>query len=269
MQGKYTFLICLTGLPASGKSTFARKLKKAIEHHLPIKEVKIVDPDIIRNIVTRGEDFHPELEHHVRAESLRKIENLLKEGYPVIIDDINYYSSMRHEFRELADELSIPFFIIYISTPLKKCLQWNEKRGKTIPNKVIHRINKKFDHFEKYEWDTPDLIIDLSQTSNIDAQIDYFLNLVEEKLKNWKRLREKKQKKKEIPSNAYHEKLDTVTRKMVGELLQSPHFRKHKLHILKLRKKFIKLHLDLHLSYADIQDRFKRYLANRISIKLK
>ena len=44
------FLICLTGLPASGKTTFAKVLKLILEKRLTDLSVQIIDPDIITGV---------------------------------------------------------------------------------------------------------------------------------------------------------------------------------------------------------------------------
>ena len=62
------FLICLVGLPASGKSTFANSLKIALKKKFNNLEVKIIDPDIIRQKITSDKFYH-EKEHIVRNEN--------------------------------------------------------------------------------------------------------------------------------------------------------------------------------------------------------
>jgi len=132
------FLVILVGLPASGKSTFAFKLKEKLESNFQNK-VKIIDPDIIRdNTFPNGFDFKKEPK--IREKNIQSVRRHLIKGYIVISDDLNYYSSMRHDLKLIADSLNIKYYIIYISTPLKLCLERNVERGKPIPNKVIKNI---------------------------------------------------------------------------------------------------------------------------------
>ncbi|MFX0037572.1 MAG: adenylyl-sulfate kinase, partial [Candidatus Hermodarchaeota archaeon] len=51
-MNKNNLLICLTGLPASGKTTFANCLKDALEKKFIDLIVKIIDPDLIRKNLT-------------------------------------------------------------------------------------------------------------------------------------------------------------------------------------------------------------------------
>jgi tRNA uridine 5-carbamoylmethylation protein Kti12 len=258
----------LTGLPSAGKSTLARGIKKEIIKADPHQKVKIIDPDIIRNELT-GETFDPSREEAVRNKNLHKVEKFLQKGYIVISDDLNYYSSMRHDLREIADKRGVPFFIVYVSTPLDTCLQWNEGRGTPIPNEVIYKVNEKFDYFDKYEWDTPDLTIDLSTVENRTQEITAFLENVKKELKRFKT----QEKKTTITSgenrNLYHEKLDVLTRETVAHLLEDPHYRAVKSEILKGRKKFVKKYLNRTIPIAQIPDKFKAFLERKVDIKFE
>ena len=66
------YLICLVGLPASGKSTFAQKFKEIIEQKSDDNSVIIIDPDIIRESITPG-DFNHKKEKSVRKKNLKSI----------------------------------------------------------------------------------------------------------------------------------------------------------------------------------------------------
>ena len=52
------FLVCLTGLPASGKTTFANKLKILLEQKFNFFRVKIIDPDKIRENLSPNKFDH-------------------------------------------------------------------------------------------------------------------------------------------------------------------------------------------------------------------
>ena len=65
--------------------------------------VNIVDPDLIRAKLSSKFDF--KIEKEVRQKHLAQVENFLKNGMITISDDLNYYSSMRHELKEIAERL--------------------------------------------------------------------------------------------------------------------------------------------------------------------
>ncbi|MFX0139983.1 MAG: AAA family ATPase, partial [Candidatus Hodarchaeota archaeon] len=211
------FLICLVGLPSSGKSVFAKKLKIALEKRFNTLDTKIIDPDKIRQKIN-PDKFDYEKEHIVRNENLRRIKEELEKGSIIISDDLNYYSSMRHDLRDITTNLKLNFFIIYISTPPEICIKWNEERGEPIPNTLITKINDKFDKFGKYNWDIPDATYDLSQITNPFQVIEDLLDQLIKKMQILG-IESRKKKIENKSSNLDNENLDKITRIYVGDLL--------------------------------------------------
>jgi O-phosphoseryl-tRNA(Sec) kinase len=257
------FLVCLVGLPASGKSTFANLLKTALKKKYSSYEVKIIDPDLIRQNLTQNK-FEYDKEPIVRNKNLEIIKRELRGGNIVISDDLNYYASMRHDLKEITDELNLDLFIVHIATPIESCIKWNEKRGKPIPNDVIRKINNKFDMFNKYNWDEPIASYNLSEISDLNKIIKDFLSLLEEAM-NSKKPKGSKERFKST-NNLYNEKLDKVTRTYVGTLVLKPDFIPFKNRILKLRKTFIKKNKNKRLSESEGLKSFKKYLEKILKI---
>lgn len=247
------FLLILSGLPSSGKSTFAKEIKKIVEDHSR-RTVKIVDPDVIRTELSPRFDFR--LEKKVRKKHLELVENSLKNGIITISDDLNYYSSMRHQLKEIAEKLNKKFYIAHISTPLKICLSWNKARGMPIPNSVINKIFKKFDNFNHYRWDTPVFNPDMSKIDDLET---YVINL----LKSLD-LESKKETTRVSSSNQFAQNLDIITRKMVSELLKTPSYQKYKKKILRLRKFYIKEQVAYKKSNEKIEEDFTNFLKHNL-----
>ena len=233
---KHQFLLILAGLPASGKSNFARFMKKALKSTAPDFKVKIVDPDSIRKEIS-SQSFNYEAEYLVRVNNLKLIKDALLQEYIVISDDLNYYISMRHDIKEIAEEFHIPFFIIYISTPIETCLKWNNDRGTPIPNEVIYRINEKFDTFDNYSWDKPLALCDFSLI-NVHESIFSIITQIEMKLGDLD-MRTIPSQKTEL-TQVSKEKLELITRRIVGKLLNNRDFQNLKSKILNLRKIYVK-----------------------------
>ncbi|MFX1410402.1 MAG: adenylyl-sulfate kinase [Promethearchaeota archaeon] len=260
------FLICLTGLPASGKSTFAIELKKTLEKKFNRLKVKIIDPDKIRQTLTQNK-FDYKKEYLVREKNLEIIKRELKNGSIVISDDLNYYTSMRHDLKDIADELNLNFFIIHIATPLEICLKWNEKRGNPIPNKIIKRINKKFDDFNKYKWDTPYVIYNMSKVTDLNEFLIDFADRLYFKLKHALKILENDSMFKQDLS-LYNEELDKITRNYVGKLLEDSNYHPLKNKIIKLRREFVKIKKNEYLSELEIQNSFQKFLEEILNIKI-
>lgn len=259
------FLICLVGLPASGKTTFANSLKIALKKKFNNLEVKIIDPDLIRQNLTLNK-FEHEKEYIVRNKNLVRIRNKLKKGYIVISDDLNYYSSMRHDLKEITDDLNLDFYIIHIATPIEICIKWNEKRGETVPKEVINKIKDKFDMFNRYHWDNPIVTYDLSEIIDLNAIIKDFLAKLDDKM-NFGKQKFCKEEPKSI-SNLYNENLDKITRAYVGKLVVNPDFLPLKNKIFKLRKAYIKKNRNKALSEQEILKSFKIYLEKILNLKI-
>lgn len=260
------FIVCLAGLPASGKTTFANKLKFLLENRLEKSTVKIIDPDKIRKNLS-PKNFNYRDEPKVREENVRAIERELQNDFIVISDDLNYYSSMRHDVKKIAEKFDISFFIIHIATPLEVCLKWNEIRGEPIPNKIIKKIYKKFDNFNKYNWDLPEAQYDLSQIKNIDKEIEELIENFLTKIKSTENHFKKEEHIKSF-SRLNNENLDKITRIYVGKLLQNFNYSHLKNQIIKLRKLFIKINKNKALSKAEISKEFRSYLERNLNIKI-
>ncbi|MHA2325294.1 MAG: hypothetical protein ACXACB_07840, partial [Promethearchaeota archaeon] len=181
--------------------------------------------------------------------------------------DLNYYSSMRHDLKKLADNFHIKLFIIYISTPFNVCIKWNNTRKKPIPNKIIKKIHQKFDKFTKYNWDSPVAEYDLSQIKDLEVKAEELaislislVNLPPETLEEGK--------SREQTPNVDNQNLDRITRIYVGKLLQNLDFLPMKKKLSKTRKSFVKLHKNQFLNEIEIVRAFKEYLEQNLSINI-
>jgi O-phosphoseryl-tRNA(Sec) kinase len=260
------FLICLTGLPASGKTTFAKKLKLVLEERLRNFSIHVIDPDTIRSEIA-SDQFDYNLEPIVRERNLTKISKELSKGNIVISDDLNYYSSMRHDLKIIAEKFDIRFFIIYISTPIDVCIIWNKLRGEPIPNDIIGKINRKFDDFGRYQWDYPTVKIDLSRIKDLLHEIEAITDgLIKKLSESQKKLQ--KEGKLEDSLNLDNQNLDKITRMYVGKLLRNSNLLPLKNKIIKTRKMFVKLYKNKALKELEIITAFKKYLESSLTIKI-
>ncbi len=251
------------GLPSSGKSRFANSLKIALKKKYINLDVMIIDPDILRQNLT-PDKFDPKKEYIVRNENLESIRSELEKGNIVISDDLNYYSSMRHDLKRITDSLKLNFFIIHIATPIEICIKWNEKRGKTIPNIVISNIQEKFDNFNRYNWDKPIATYDLSAISDLNFIIKELLD----RLSNKMVVKYKLRKERISITNRYNENLDKITRRFVGTLMLNPVFVPLKHRIIKLRKLYIKKQKNKNYNEEEILIKFKKYIEKNLNIKI-
>ena len=151
-------VVLLCGVPGAGKSHFAR--------------------EFVNLLMERGErchllsfdDFEMPRDRwdettfkSSRITALEKIKDTLEasnndsvESVKLVVDDLMYLSSMRHEVYRLARDLNIPIAVIWVNTSLETCLRRNSTRDSDIlvaPG-AIRRI------YESFEAPDPSLICD-------------------------------------------------------------------------------------------------------------
>jgi len=260
------FLLILVGLPSSGKTTIAENLKNLIKKKYKNFQVKIVDPDKIRNSISPNK-FNHQKEQLVREKSLNDIRTGLNQGFIVISDDLNYYTSMRHDLKQIAEEKNLKYFILHIATPLQICIEWNKKRGEPIPQEVIYKINEKFDLFNNYSWDNPIQTIDPSKFDDLKDIINKVINVIERNLRiiplDSYHMGEKTDKEQ------YHETLDRITRNVIRKIIKNDNYHPFIKKISNMRKEFIKKNLKKVMTETQISENFlkfiKRYLNSEFS----
>lgn len=251
-------------MPASGKSTLATAFKEALSGDFKTLNVKISDPDLLRKKIMGGR-FEPEKESIVREKALEEIRNLLEHGNVVISDDLNYYTSMRHDLKCMAEELNIPYFIFHVSTPLETCIKWNHVRGETVPDDVIRQVHDKFDHFGNYKWEKPMATVNMAEVADLHSEAKGMISKIQDILESIKH---------QVPSadrivendlsQQYKEDLDALTRTLAGEILKDIRDETLRSKIVKSRKKFLKKHLDSGLSEEEITREFKAYVERQL-----
>jgi O-phosphoseryl-tRNA(Sec) kinase len=168
------FLMVLCGLPAAGKTTLALAIQKALNF-----DVEIVTSDEWRDKAYYT-DWQPEKEGVVREASLRRVEELIKQGKSVIHDDTNYYKSMRHDLFKIALERRCLFTIIHITTSLENAILWDKQREHSDINEaIIKSIAERFDSpGGRYLWDYPDAEVDMA-TQNLDSVVAEITGLLD------------------------------------------------------------------------------------------
>jgi len=163
--------ILLTGLPCSGKTTIAKRLKQELENSGRSYKVAHLDGDDVRKGLNMDLGFSPE---H-RRENLRRIAHLFK-----IFNDhkstvIASFVSPTEEFRDFIKNTVGPekFKLVYIKCPLEVCEQrdvkgmYSKARAGQIPE--FTGISSPFE-----EPINPDVVIDTSK-DDVEACVDKIL----------------------------------------------------------------------------------------------
>ncbi len=115
------FVVWLTGLPASGKTTVALDLEKELRARG--KRVEVMDGDEVRKGLSKGLGFSKEDRetHAMRVAYVSKL--LSRNGVAVIVALISPYRSFRAAIRE-----DIPDFIeVFVRCPVDECAKRDPK----------------------------------------------------------------------------------------------------------------------------------------------
>lgn len=127
-------LLILKGLPASGKSTYAKELARKGWKRLNKDEIRIMVHDSV---------FNKDNEAQTKFLQKQMAKSLLSCGYNVVIDDTNF--AYENFWKEIADEVGSSFEIKFFDVPLMECIERDSKRGdKSVGAKVIQRMYDKY-----------------------------------------------------------------------------------------------------------------------------
>ena len=108
-----TWVIWITGLPGSGKSSVAIEVKKLAP------EAVILNSDELRKIVTPDPKFSGNEREYVYKALAYTAKTVSELGHNVIIDA----TAKRKIWREIARKLMPDFFEVYLKCPLDVCME--------------------------------------------------------------------------------------------------------------------------------------------------
>jgi len=171
-----SWVIWLTGLPGSGKSTISQLLKERIP------EAVILRMDELRKIVTPEPTYsHLEREHLYRA-LVFTAKILYEQGHNVIIDA----TGNRRSWRKLARDLIPDFFEIYLKCPIEICMERERTRTDThmAPRRIYEKGEKGYPvpgvNVPYEEPEKPELIINTDKESPVPI-IEKIISLLKQK----------------------------------------------------------------------------------------
>ncbi|MCX7733924.1 MAG: adenylyl-sulfate kinase [bacterium] len=117
-----SFVIWLTGLPCSGKTTIAQNLYRYFKSKN--RKVEVIDGDVIRQYISKGLGFSRE----DRFENIRRVSflaNILSRNDVIaIVAVISPYREMRKMARDMVES---PFVEVFVNAPIEVCKQRDVK----------------------------------------------------------------------------------------------------------------------------------------------
>ena len=138
-------IVILSGVPGSGKSTFAKK---------HFKEEQILSSDYFRKLIggVFNKNGRIEPNQNVSARAFKLMEELTEErakhGYLTVIDATNLEWSQIKPFYKIAEKYNRDLVIFFFDVPEEKAREWNLKRKEYVSDKVFEAfLEKKKDFF--------------------------------------------------------------------------------------------------------------------------
>ena len=119
------FIVWLTGLPSSGKTTIAKKLEKYLRSRG--FKVELLDGDDVRKWLSPEAGFSREdRERHLRR--VAYVSKLLaRNGVVVIASFVSPYRNVRDEARRIAEGEGLKFIEVYVKCSLEECMRRDSK----------------------------------------------------------------------------------------------------------------------------------------------
>jgi len=103
-------LVVVSGLPGSGKSTFSRQLAARVP-------LAIVESDVLRQALFPKATHSAEESNRLFTAVHRVVEDLLRDGVPVVLDATNLQERHREHLYHIADRLRAKLVLVWAQAP--------------------------------------------------------------------------------------------------------------------------------------------------------
>lgn len=136
----------LIGLPGSGKSTFAHRLKEMVA------DAVVVSTDRVRQRLYGDESIQGNWAE-IEQEVVRQIQLAIASRKPVIYDATNVRRDWRIDMLTrieaglTIDQPEVYWVAWHLQTPIDLCKQWNQKRDRQVPDEVIDQYAELLNQF--------------------------------------------------------------------------------------------------------------------------
>ncbi len=172
------FVVWLTGLPGSGKTTVAKRVADTLRSEG--YRVEFLDGDWVRKTINVGAGFTKEerRNHLLRVAWISRL--LARNGVIVLCSFVSPYRDVREEIRRIVEE-EVPFYEIYVKCSLEECMRRDPKGlyKKALRGEIKHMTGLD-DPYEPPE--NPILTLD-TENCSIEDNVNKLLSLVRECIK--------------------------------------------------------------------------------------
>jgi tRNA uridine 5-carbamoylmethylation protein Kti12 len=104
------------------------------------------DEELEAKLSSEADDIYPRSNFSSKLKELNQGLNIEpSKNYAILIDDNNYYKSMRNEFYQIAKSHKLGFVVLYPNTPISVCQERNLCRANQVPASVILGMSEKLE----------------------------------------------------------------------------------------------------------------------------
>jgi predicted kinase len=136
---KKATVVLTKGLPASGKSTWAKE--RIAQGKGTIKRI---NRDTLRSMLDDGV-FSESKEKYIRKAELALAKQFLEAGVTIIVDDCNLSPSAMSMWQDFARNMNVtPGIQDFTDVPLETCIERDRKRPNYVGEQVIRRMYRDF-----------------------------------------------------------------------------------------------------------------------------
>lgn len=133
-------MVILRGIPASGKSFFARNW---VDED-PDWRVRINRDDTRKMVVNKFHGLSRHQEGTITQLAEAHAHRALRSQLSVIIDNTSLRASDVKDWYKIANEYDIPVRVVDIDTPIEECIKRDSERGKKVGETVIRDFAKRY-----------------------------------------------------------------------------------------------------------------------------
>lgn len=144
-------VILTKGLPASGKSTWAKQMLKDNPN-----SYKRINKDDLRSMLDDSK-FSKDAEKFIVKVRNQLILSTIEQGKHVIIDDTNLASKHEASIRQLVNGLAEVSIKDFTNVPLEECIKRDLKRNNSVGEKVIRDMYNQFLRVTETYVENPEL----------------------------------------------------------------------------------------------------------------
>ncbi len=158
-------LIILTGLPGTGKTTFAAKLASALP-------AVVVESDRVRKILFPKPRYDAEENRLVHTVARALIRNFLKTSHSVISDATNLIEFHRRLLLRVSASLGVPALVVQITAPPEVVRNRLETRStRRSPSDVSDATWEIYERMRRYDKAIPEPHLRVDTTRDLDKAV--------------------------------------------------------------------------------------------------